>query len=247
MPADERMKSQLSRFGAAWGGCLLLLLAPASQTTKAEVPGGDQADSARISAVVPAQPNARATYVFYLHGRIVEEQGADAISPSFGRYEYRAILTALAHAGHMVISEVRPASSTVQGYARQVARQVQKLMAAGVAADQITLIGASKGGAIALQVSRSLATKNVGYVVLGACNPGATSGGLHGGVLSVREASDPIGTSCKPAFRASPALGVGREIELHTGEQHGFLYKPSADWLNPALAWIDARSRASML
>ena len=34
-------------------------------------------------------------YMFYLHGKIIEDQGIPAISPDFGEYEYAAILEKL--------------------------------------------------------------------------------------------------------------------------------------------------------
>ena len=195
----------------------------------------------RISAAPPAAPDPGASYVFYLHGRIVEEQGDAARHPRFGRYEYRAILAALAERGHQVISERRPASTSVPGYAKLLVTQLRALLAAGVPATRITVIGASKGGAIALAASRALAVAKIGYVVLGSCPAGAQAGGLHGDVLSIYETSDEIGRSCARAFAASPQLGARRGLALQTGLQHGFLYRPSAVWLEPALAWIAAR------
>ncbi|MEJ2266970.1 MAG: hypothetical protein P8X95_26290, partial [Anaerolineales bacterium] len=44
-------------------------------------------------------------YLFYLHGRIIEDQGIPAISPDYGEYEYGAILEKLSAYGFVVISE----------------------------------------------------------------------------------------------------------------------------------------------
>ena len=41
--------------------------------------------------------------LIYLHGKIVEDQGADAKSERFGRYEYQAILEALGRDGHRAL------------------------------------------------------------------------------------------------------------------------------------------------
>lgn len=46
-------------------------------------------------------------FLFYLHGRIVEEQGAEAVSEQFGPYAYREILQAFSDRGFSVRSEVR--------------------------------------------------------------------------------------------------------------------------------------------
>jgi hypothetical protein len=61
-----------------------------------------------ILSRAPDHPNVRGRYLFYLHGRIIEEQGARAVSPDYGRYEYAAILQRLSGEGFTVISEVRP-------------------------------------------------------------------------------------------------------------------------------------------
>jgi hypothetical protein len=212
----------------------VLLAATASAQAPTAVPAG------RILPAPPATPDLHASYVFYLHGRIVEEQGDAARHPRFGRYEYAAILGALAQPRHVVISERRPPSTTVPRYAKRLVAQLRALLAAGVSASRITVIGASKGGAIALAASRALAVAEVGYVVLGSCPAGAQAGGLHGDVLSIYETSDELGRSCARAFAASPRLGKRRELALQTGLQHGFLYSPLAAWLDPALAWVDA-------
>jgi len=60
-------------------------------------PAGEVA--ATILAGVPAQPDPRARYLIFLHGRIVEDEGARPTHPDFGVYEYAAILDALAARG----------------------------------------------------------------------------------------------------------------------------------------------------
>src|SRR4030067_991612 len=34
-------------------------------------------------------------YMFYLHGKVIEDQGIPAVSPEYGKYEYEAILEKL--------------------------------------------------------------------------------------------------------------------------------------------------------
>ena len=59
---------------------LLALLVPTLGTAVER-----QARSVVLSRA-PERPAAGASYLFYLHGRIVEDQGADAVSPDYGRY-----------------------------------------------------------------------------------------------------------------------------------------------------------------
>src|SRR5688572_16348766 len=46
----------------------------------------------RIGKDVPEKVNPKARYLFYLHGRIIEEQGVRPTSPQHGVYEYEQIL-----------------------------------------------------------------------------------------------------------------------------------------------------------
>jgi hypothetical protein len=58
-------------------------------------------------------------YLFYLHGKIIEDQGIPAISPEFGEYQYEAILDKLSSFGFVVISEQRPKNTDGIAYARK--------------------------------------------------------------------------------------------------------------------------------
>ena len=84
----------------------------------------------RVLTDVPSPADPQGRYVLYLHGRILEEQGRQAVSPDFGRYEYDAVLRALADRGFTVIAEVRP-RGTGPEYAHRVAAQLRRLLEAG--------------------------------------------------------------------------------------------------------------------
>ena len=60
---------------------------------------------------------------------------------------------------------------------------------------------------------------------------------LTGEVLSIYEASDEIGGSCKPVVDRSPDVKRFSEIRLETGLGHGMLYRPLPEWVKPAAAW----------
>ena len=57
---------------------------------------------------VPLNPDTSIIHLFYLHGGIVQEQGVNAVSEYYGKYEYLAILDSLSRRGFYVISEARP-------------------------------------------------------------------------------------------------------------------------------------------
>jgi len=180
-------------------------------------------------------------YVIYLHGAIVEGTDRRPTHPRFGPYEYDRILEALSAPRRLVISIQRPRGARVEIWAERTATQVEKLLAAGVSPSAITVVGFSKGGAIAILTSDRVAESRVRYVLMGACGAWLSQRPdlrLHGQVLSLVEASDTIGTTCEPLFDRSPEAHA-RQILLHTGLEHGTFYQPRTVWLKPARNWID--------
>jgi hypothetical protein len=196
-----------------------------------------------IGAILPAfpkTPDPGRRYLVYLHGRIVEEQGRRASSPEFGAYDYDGIVQALAGSGTVVIGEIRSKDADPQASARHVADEVRRLLAAGVPARSITIVGASKGAVIAMLASTALPDPDLGWVLLASCNDAIGRQfeiSLHGQVLSIFESSDEIGGSCSGFFARSPELGRHDEVRLETGLRHGFLYRPLAEWVEPARTW----------
>lgn len=198
-----------------------------------------------VSTQLPAKPDTAALYLFYLHGRIIEEQGLRPQSPRFGIYEYEKILRTFQQRGFRVISRARPRETQPPVYARKVVTQIDTLLKAGVPAEHITVVGASKGAAIAVWVSHFLRNPSVNFVLIAVCNPRTVAYWkknritLHGRVLSLFESSDPIGRSCRELFQASQGRGLTayHEIELHTGLAHGVLYRPIPEWVEPTVEW----------
>ncbi len=159
-------------------------------------------------------------HLIYLHGRIVQErQSARPEHPQFGHYELEQILSAFRDRG---------------------------FVARGVAADHITVVGASMGAGIALVASARLRNHDVRFCILGACLSSnveqmlADGGkGPVGHVLVVRESSDQFTKDCtdwKPDPRKTPSL-VAREIVVATGLDHGYIYRPLPEWVNPVGEW----------
>jgi len=199
--------------------------------------------SGTISAALPASPDAHASYLIYLHGRIIEVQGRRPSHPQFGVYEYDAILEGFAARGFQVVSEARPADTQVEAYARHVADQVRTLLDAGVPAERIAVVGFSKGGMIAVAASSVLWVPGVRYAILAGCNQSVFDDAdltLTGRVLSIHEASDDIGVSCAPLIGRSPDADA-TERRIDTGERHGAFYRPIDAWLDPLFAWLEGR------
>jgi len=196
-------------------------------------------DGAR--AVVP-RPDAR--HLVYLHGRIVQEtQSARPESAEFGAYELEAILEAFRRHGFVVHDGIRPRGTTLDQGAARAVDEVRRLRAEGVAAERITVVGASMGAAIALRAAARLDEPELRFVLLGACL-GASAEDVRseegraprGRLLAIREASDELSSGCAPWS----GDGRWRELVIATGLRHGFLYRPLPEWLAPAVEWARA-------
>jgi pimeloyl-ACP methyl ester carboxylesterase len=189
-------------------------------------------------------------HVIYLHGRIVQvQQSAKAQHPRFGTYDLDGILDAFRARGFTVTGQIRPPSADVSGSADRVVAQVRELLESGVPADHIVVVGGSMGAGIALLASARLQNPDLRFAALGACLSEnvrgllASEGKAPGGrVLSIREASDESTAECPPWTETAglKTLLVVREIVLHTGLSHGFLYRPLPEWLDPVVAWAVA-------
>ena len=199
----------------------------------------------------PDQIDPTASYLFYLHGKIIEDQGLPAVSPEFGEYQYPEILETLSQHGFVVISEQRSKRADSYKSARQVADQVEALLDAGVPAENITIVGASKGAGIAVYVSHILANEGVNFVLMGICHPDvvadliAVQVNLAGNVLSIYDSSDDYAGSCRDLFAFSEGKGLSKhaEIVLDIGTGHGILYQPLDEWVLPVVRWARGDSR----
>jgi pimeloyl-ACP methyl ester carboxylesterase len=186
----------------------------------------------------PKQLDTSARYLFYLHGRIVED-ARRPISPQYGPYEYDEILNVLKSRGFVVISEQRPKGTDVKQYAAKVADQVRQLLKAGVPPRNITVVGASQGSFIAMLASTYLKNRDVNFVIIAGCAADEAFlkvVDLHGNVLSIYEKSDRAG-SCEKYRADATGLAKYEEMQLQTGMRHGFIYRPITEWVEATISW----------
>lgn len=189
----------------------------------------------------PDNPDRSKRYLFYLHGLIVEEAGVRPRSEEHGYYEYRLILEELARQGFVVISEARPKGTQIQPYAGNIASQVKKLLANGVPAGNISVVGASKGGVIGAYVSTMLREKGINYVFLaGLFEKCLVDENLRlcGKVLSIHDRSDSQSITPALYFQRSEGLGKFKAIVLGLDVGHGLIYRPYREWIEPLLEWV---------
>ncbi len=203
------------------------------------------------SALAGGADEAAPRHLIYLHGRIVQEQqNARPRHPEFGYYELERILATLRARGFVVTGEIRPKDAPLMASADRVVEQIRVLLASGVPASRITVVGGSMGAAIALRASLQLQNPAVRYCVLGAClsqtfplllaEHGAKP---EGRILAIREKSDETSEPC-PAWSGATdpkAPLVVRELLLDTGLRHGFLYRPLPEWVEPVVEWAKER------
>jgi len=184
-------------------------------------------------------------YLFYLHGKIIEDQGMPALSPDYGEYEYQAILEKLSSYGFIVISEQRAKNTDSMEYAKGMSEQVTNLLNSGVPENNITIVGASKGAGIAIFISHLLENKGLNFVIMAICDPATVEElkqneiSLYGNVLSIYDSTDELAGSCQELFSFSEGKGISKhnEIVLNVGTGHGILFKPLDAWIMPVIQW----------
>jgi hypothetical protein len=189
---------------------------------------------------VPDKIDIKARYLFYLHGRIIEDEGLRPTSEKYGVYEYEKILETLKNKGFFVISEAREKNTIVSRYAQKVVSQVKVLLKAGVPPGNITVVGASKGALIAMLVSTSLGNKDVNFVFIAGCNDMIYHKfdiDFYGNILSIYDENDEIVGTCQTFFENSTGINKYKEIKLKVGTGHGILYKPLKEWVDPVVDW----------
>jgi len=176
-------------------------------------------------------------HIFYLHGMIIEIQGINAVSPQFGAYEYTAIIDSLEATGAEVHAEVRTENTDFYEFGKKISKEIDVLISKGVNPEDITVIGASKGGMIAMYIS-DLNTNNVNYVLLGSSSEYSQKTfdfNLHGNILGIYEKSDTVaGNNYQHWIDKSTNATSFEQLQINTGLGHGFLYTPNRAWLNPA-------------
>lgn len=180
-------------------------------------------------------------YLFFLHNAFLELQGEEGVHPEYGKAEYSAIKQKFSGAGFVVISELRKRGTDAHEYAEKVSKQVDSLLKKGVKAKDITILGTSKGSYIAMCVSGLQKNKQLNFVFIGCCGEDMLVNDrlrFYGNVLSIYEETDSLGRSCNAQRKqAGDKVVRYKEIELHTGKKHGFLYKPLDEWIEPAVKW----------
>lgn len=124
----------------------------------------------------------------------------------------------------------------------QVVMQIESLLEVGVPPQHITIVGFSKGGAIAIFTSSKLQNPEVNFVIMAICDDRVfeqTDITLSGRILSVYETSDELGSTCQLLIDRSNTVTEFQEIVLETGKRHGTFYTATPDWMEPVQEWAN--------
>ncbi len=205
-----------------------------------------QALAGQVYDTFPTEIKAEQKYVFYSHGFIVEGTNPRPENARWGVYEFPKIKSALADESYHLIAHHRPKGTDPFVYAKTLAKDVLTLIAHGVKAENITIMGFSRGAFITSLTSHHLAKTPVNTILLAGCGRIVSSKyadyTLNGPVLSVYEKSDGA-LSCEKLRARSPNIISYKEIALDTGEEHGAFYRPIKEWVTPVKEWIKRPQR----
>lgn len=188
----------------------------------------------------PESIDAKAKYVFYSHGFIVEGTDPTPKHPRFGTYQFPDIKNALAGGDFNLIAYHRPAGTNAGKFAAKLAADVKRLIKGGVPTENITLMGFSRGSMITVMASSQLAMPKLNTVIMAICGDWIASRPnlkLAGRVLSVYETSDRFGT-CQALIDQSEGVTDFTEVSISTGKEHGAFFTPRSEWLVPVMEWI---------
>ena len=182
-------------------------------------------------------------HVFYFHGKIIEQQGKEAVSPEFGRYEFDSIVSTLENQGWKVYADIRPQDVNLEEYCQKVSRQVDSLVEkVKCQPENIAIIGASKGAVMAMRVS-DLNQYPINYVLLGANSDYIEENYdwyMKGRILGIYEKSDTIADKDYQFWiNRSKEAKEFNQLEINTGLNHGFIFWPLKEWVEPTVEWIN--------
>jgi hypothetical protein len=199
----------------------------------------------------PDPPDVKTRYIFYLHGKSIDEGSTSTLGP------YGRTVEALAAQGFVVVSKARPAGkirvfpADFEAYAGEIADQIKAMLKRGMPAAHIAVVRYSRCGTLTLMVSGLVANPGVKFAVLAGCiaPDGAYQRALPtmlkeyaprltGRVLSLRDDGDADFGSCESHMAMSSAVSAFDEIVLSTGKGHLAFLEPDSRWIEPLTEWV---------
>lgn len=193
----------------------------------------------------PAEIEPDKKYVFYNHGYIVEGDNPTPEHPHWGVYDFPAVKKALSDPDYNLIAYHRKAKTNPFDFAKKLASDIRQLIEAGVKAEQIYVLGFSRGGAISILTSDEVKSDKLNTLILAGCSKLTKSRPEikgYGAIYSIWETSDNVG-SCQFLVERSTQVTQFTEIAISTGLSHGAFYRPIPEWLDPIKSWIKGEKK----
>lgn len=192
--------------------------------------------------LLACHPKTEDRYIFFLHNRFLETHDLNESHPEYGKTAYLETIKEFKDNGFTVISEQRNGNVNAREYATLVTAQIDSLIQKGISPKNITVVGTSKGGYIAQYVSTLANNKDLNFVFIASFRENdlqdISNINYCGHILTIYEASDPFGVSAvKRKENSTCYIEHFKEIELHTGLGHGFLFQPMDEWMQPTIKW----------
>lgn len=183
-------------------------------------------------------------HIIFLHNRYLETHTIQDKHPKYGRVELDLVKAKFEKEGFTVIANKRDGTLSIDSITKKIVNQVDSLIEAGTTAQEITIVGTSKGGYIAQFVSSYLKNENLNFVFIGCYQNSDIKDypniNFCGNILTIYEKSDPYGVSAiKKKEVSSLKVPNFKEIELNTGMNHGFLFKAMDEWIIPCTNWAN--------
>ena len=186
-------------------------------------------NAAEIVEKLPEQYEPSDKFVFYSHGYIVEGDNPTKVKQ------------ALADNHYTLVAVHRKKNTDPFEYAKAQSATIRNMIKNGVPANNITLIGFSRGAFITGLMSNHLADFGVNTVLLAGCGRLISSKHddikVYGHVLSVYEKTDKSNT-CKKLKDKSGQVQSFKEVAINTGLSHGAFYRPLPQWVLPVKTWM---------
>ena len=183
-------------------------------------------------------PNGK--YVFYSHGKIVEGENTNPVSPRWGEYDFPEVKKTISSNSYKLIAYHRAQNTNPKTFALKLSDDVKKLITLGVKPQNITLLGFSRGGEITILASRNIQNPDVNVILLASCANFMKNNNLfkvYGNIYSIYETSDMVG-SCQFLINQSSNAGSFTEISISTGKEHGAFFTPISEWVIPVKKWL---------
>lgn len=183
-------------------------------------------------------------HIIFLHNKFLETHSIHEAHPDYGKVELKEITEKFKSAGFSVIADKRTSVTSMDSVIRKVISQIDSLIKIGTLANEITIVGTSKGGYIAQIISSRLKNTDLNFIFIGCFQESdlikLPQINYCGNILTIYEESDPYGVSAiKRKQQSNLPISNFKEIQLNTGLNHGFLFKALDLWINPCIEWAN--------